>query len=112
MTTRHWPVSLFLIALFLWVTACTSYKQIEADEVVDYDKVRITRTDGERETIREPRIEADTIKGREEVAVALDEVSTVEGQYVSSLKTFGLVVFIGATVAAAIWYDDFWEWDS
>ena len=43
------PASLALVGLFIWLTGCTSYKQIQLSEVSDYGKVRVTQTDGERE---------------------------------------------------------------
>ncbi len=64
---RNRPVSLALVGLFVWVTACTSYKQIELAEVADHGKVRVTLTDGERETILDPVVEAGSIKGRADV---------------------------------------------
>ena len=59
---RSRPVSLALIGLFLWVTGCTSYKQIEVGEVTHHGKVRVTFTDGERETLRDPWVDGDSIK--------------------------------------------------
>jgi len=60
---RNRFVSLLLVGLFVWVTACSSYRQIEVGEVADHGKVRVTLTDGERETIHEPWVEGDSIRG-------------------------------------------------
>jgi len=59
---RSRPVSLALVGLFVWVTACTSYRQIEIGEVADHTKVRVTLTDGETETIHEPWVEANSLR--------------------------------------------------
>jgi hypothetical protein len=115
---RSRPVSLALVGLFVWVTACTSYKQIELAEVADHGKVRVTLVDGERETVREPRVEADSIKGfgekvrpdvkdRAPLSISFDQIETLEATHVSAGKTVGLVVgVIGGLVAlAAILYE-------
>ena len=79
---RSRPVSLALVGLFVWVTACTSSKQIQLGEVADHGKVRVTTTDGERETVHDPRVEADSIKGRARrggaLAVPLQRVLELE----------------------------------
>jgi len=62
--SRNRAVSLLLVALFLWVTACTSYKRIEITEVADHGKVRVTRTDGVRQTVHHPRLDFDSIRGQ------------------------------------------------
>jgi len=107
---RSRPVSLALVGLFLWVTACTSYKQIEPAEVTDHGKVRVTRTDGVRETLRDPWVAADSIRGHEKpgterdysdpiVIIPLDQVGTLEVSYVNGGKT---VVFVAAVIVGAL----------
>lgn len=59
---RNRTVSLALAGLFVWVTACTSYKQIDVREVSHHGKVRVRLTNGERETLRDPWIDGDSIK--------------------------------------------------
>ena len=54
--------SLALVGLFLWVTGCSTHTQIGLGEVADHGKVRVTLTDGERETIHDPWVEGDSIK--------------------------------------------------
>lgn len=71
-------VSLTLIGLLMWVAGCTSYKQIEVGEVADHGKVRVTMTDGGRATIRDPRVETDSIRGKDSKAIPLDQVSKVQ----------------------------------
>ena len=110
---RHRAVSFLLVALFLWVTGCTSYKQIQLDEVADHGKVRVTTTDGERETVQNPRVEADSIKGEvndglEQVArtISVDQVVKVETTASNTVGTVLLVIgslgviFFAVAVAA------------
>jgi len=84
---RSRPVSLALVGLFVWVTACTSSMQIELSEVADHGKVRVTKTDGGRETVYDPRVESDSIRGRfvednqprtVDRAISLDEVAELD----------------------------------
>ncbi|MFC1530660.1 hypothetical protein ACFL5T_00140 [Gemmatimonadota bacterium] len=99
---RNRPTSLALIGMFVWLTACTSYKQIQVADVADHGKVRVTTSDGERETIHEPRVEADTIKGQvnEGVeipnwvtrAIPLDQVSEVGVVGTNGVRTAFLVL--------------------
>ncbi len=102
---RNRPVSLALVGLFIWLTACSSYSQIGLAEVADHGKVRVTLTDGERETVRDPWIEADSIRGREAV-FALDQVTKLEAVGTNVAGTvftvFGAVVLAGA-IFAFIW---------
>ena len=58
---RNRPVSLALVGLFLWVTACASYKQIEPAQVADYDEVRVTFSDGEQLVLKDVTVEGDSI---------------------------------------------------
>ena len=115
---RNRAVSRALVGLFVWVTGCTSYHQIELAEVADHGKVRVTTTDGERETVREPRVEADSIKGlgekvrpdvkeRAPRSIPLDQVETLEATHVSAGKTVGLTVGVigGLLALAAILYE-------
>jgi len=107
---RNRPVSLALVGLFLWVTACTSYKQIEIAEVADYEEVRVTLTDGERLVLSDVTVEGDSIyywqKADEsahydEVRVSspLDQVVEAE---VSGAGTAGTVFLVVAIVAGAL----------
>ena len=65
MSIRCRPVSVALLGLFLWTTACSSYSQIEPGEVVDHDHIRVIMTDGVQHDLYDPVIEADSIRGRE-----------------------------------------------
>ena len=93
---RNQALSLALVGLFIWVTACTSYKQIELGEVGDYGKVRVTLTDGERGTVADPRVEADSIKGKDSAAIPLDQVAEVEAKKKDVAST---LVLVGVGVA-------------
>ena len=108
---RSRPVSLALVGLFVWVTGCTSYSQIEPREVADYGKARVTLDDGRRFVVAHPQIEADSLVGfkanswdrrhkvyTDSVRVALDQVETLEASHTSAGKTVGLVVGIIAGV--------------
>ena len=59
---RNRPASLALVGLFVWVTGCTTYTQIEFSEVSHHGKVRVTFADGEHETLRDPWVDGDSIK--------------------------------------------------
>lgn len=45
-------------------TGCVSYAQIELADVADYEEVRVTLTDGERQQLLEPQVDADSIRGQ------------------------------------------------
>ena len=103
MSIRCRPVSVALLGLFLWTTACSSYSQIEPGEVSDHDHVRVIMTDGVRYDLYDPVVEADSVRGREEaqtapdypyplLAIPLDQVSTLEGSHGDTLATVGLTV--------------------
>ena len=99
------PVSLALVGLFVWTLGCTSYRQIEPSEVADHGKVRVTTTDGYRQTVREPQVEADSIKGigekagykRMPVSIPLDRVAELEAVGTDEVGTVFTVlgVFVG-----------------
>ncbi len=89
-------VSLVLAGLLVWVTGCTSYTQIQQDEVADHGKVRFTTADGERETLHNPRVEADSLKGhvnrgveQEARTIPLDQLVRLEA---ASPNTAGTVL--------------------
>jgi hypothetical protein len=102
---RSRPISLALVGLFVWVTGCTSYKQIEPAEVADYGKVRVTFADGERLVLEEVTVEGDSIHYWEKVekpaqyaavrvASPLDQVVHVEAYGAGAVGTVFLVVGI------------------
>jgi hypothetical protein len=108
---RSRPVSLVLVGLFVWVTACHSYTQIEPGEIADHGKARVTLDDGSRFVVAHPEIEADSLVGfkanswdrrhkvyTDSVRVALEQVGTLEASHASAGKTVGLVVGVIAGV--------------
>ena len=113
---RSRSVSLALIGMFVWLTACTSYKQIQVADVADHKKVRVTTTDGQRETMHNPRVEADSIKGHTnkgvesadwvaqaipvQQVVELEAVGTNTASIVLLFIGFAAVIFFGVAVAA------------
>ncbi len=91
-----------LVGLFLWVTACTSYKQIELGEVADHGKVRVTLTDGERETIRDPRIVGDLIVGGGLKMIPLVQVAELEAVSIDEVGTILTVLAVAVVIGAAV----------
>ncbi len=111
---RSRSVSLALVGLFIWVTGCQTYTQIEIGEVADHGKVRVTKTDGERETLRAPRVEADSIKGlgkkvgvgisdRLPLAIPLDSVHELEAVGTNAAGTVLFVIGVVVGSVVAIW---------
>jgi hypothetical protein len=113
-------VALALVGLLLWVPACTNYKVIPVSEAPEHGKVRVTLTDGERETLREPWIDGDSIKAytnesvgnlgpqqraedaQDVVVIPLDQVTEVEAKGTDVAATVILAVLGAGLVAAAI----------
>lgn len=104
---RSRPVSLAIVGLFVWLTGCTSYSQIELGEVAHHGKTRVTLDDGRQFVIAHPQIEADSLVGLNDeswrgstkvytdtVRVALEQVETLEASHTSAAKTVALVVGI------------------
>ena len=116
---RNRAVSLVLVGLFLWQTGCTSYKLISIGDVSDHGRVRVTLTTGERETLHDPRVVADTITGDEgppshdTVSYPLDQVVGVEASSTDVLGTVAVVIgvaFVALIVISIAVYmsDDTW----
>ncbi len=100
---RSRPVSIALVGLFLWLTGCSSYTQIELGEIADHGKVRVTTTDGDRTTIHNPRVEADSIKGADAGAIPMDAVVKLEAVGTDEVGTvFNVIGFAILTAAAAV----------
>ena len=104
---RSCPVSLAPVGLIVWVTGCSSYKQIQIGDVADHSKVRVTLTGGERFRLYDPIVGVDSITGHEKpegkryagdriIANPLDQISTVEAISANprgtSLVILGVVV--------------------
>jgi len=96
--------SLLLAGMTISLAACTTYTQIGMGEIPEHDRVRVTTTDGERHDVREPRIEADSIKGvmgagvvsvpDDPYSAPTASVLTLEARHVSTSKTSALVIGI------------------
>ena len=115
---RSRAVSLTLVGLFVWATACTTnYKQIEPAEVVDYGEVRVTFTDGERLVLDSAAVADDSIYYWEKVerspqiskiwvSSPLDQVAVIEVPVIDEPdppSTGAMVaIVIGGIAAAAL----------
>lgn len=116
---RSRPASLALVGLFLWA-GCTSWQQIEIDNVPDYSMVRVTTTDGDEHRFREPVFVSDTLWGRVRedarpsgyrwsdsvTALPVEHIADIEGQKSNStgyalLGVAGFAVLILVVAAAA-----------
>jgi len=88
---RSRPVSLALVGLFVWVSACTTYTQIGLNEVADHEKIRVTTSDGERDIIRDPRVDGDSIKGhlQQERRVIINPLWSMPVDHVAELEAVG-----------------------
>ena len=96
---RNRTVSLALVALFVWVAGCYNYTPIGPGEVGYYGKVRVWTIDGEREVISDPRVEADSLRGKDVRAIALIHVAEIEA---ISLNVERTVLSVGSIVLGAI----------
>lgn len=93
-------VTLVLVGLVLWLTACTSYRRIKLEQVPGYDQVRVTTTDETRYDLKSPIVRGDTIRGQEVVpAIPLTKVAKLEGREPNVLKTLGAVLGFAAVAA-------------
>lgn len=99
---RRRSVSFALLGLLFNTTACTSYKQIELGEVMDHDRVRVTTTDGTVRDLYEPKIQADSIRGRVQhdsqitYSIPLDQVSDLKTGGTQAAAT--ILTIIGVSV--------------
>ncbi len=104
-------VALSLVSVFLCGIACTSYRTIEPAEVESFDDVRVRLTNGAEVQLRNPSIEADTLRGYPgnqgaEVSLPLNEVAGFEASQTDWLKTAGLTLGVTAgvlVVGAVAW---------
>jgi hypothetical protein len=111
--SRSRPVSLALVGLFVWTLGCTSYRQIEPSEVADHGQVRVTTTAGYRQTVRDPWVEADSIRAHEKpeyerdyydpiAVIPLDQVATLEAVGTNEVGTVLVIVGVVALVFVGI----------
>jgi len=97
---RSRPISLALVGLFLWTTACTTYTQIEVGEVADHGKVRVTTIDGAEHGVYEPTIEADSIRGRLKESARLGGPQWSDSVFVVPLESVAEIAVAGTHEAA------------
>ncbi len=105
---RYRPVMLALLVLHL--SACTSWQPtfLSPPQVIEEeepDRVRITRSDGDRVIIRNPEVRADSIAGsmneagsRTEMSVPISDIQWFEVRQPSRQHTIALVVILGFPV--------------
>ena len=106
---RNRPVSLALVGLFVWVTACASYKHIEPSELADYDEVRVTFSDGEQLVLSDVTVEGDSIyywqKAEQSAHYSAVRVSSPLDQVVETEVvgggTAGTVLLVGVIIVGA-----------
>ena len=122
---RSRSVSLALVALFVWLTGCTSYSQVEIGDLPQKGKVRVTLNDGERQSVHDPWVDGDDLRGWRasagststalnrggDLTFKLERVSSIETVHTSAGKTAALVAGIVVAVAAAIGYAAYDSWD-
>ena len=102
---RSHPISLALVGLFVWVTGCTSYTPIDIAEWPDHRKVRVTSVSTGSTEIRDPFVEADSLRGTAgdyDYAIPLSGVSLVEAKGTDVAGTLVLAVLGAGFVAAMI----------
>jgi len=111
-TIRCRPVSLLLVGLFLWSSACTKWVPLEppyTPSQTEYGKLRITNERGVPVELKEPRLESDSVWGTmvesywergdlkhrsSRVAIPMESVQKIEKRGGDGVATIGLVVGI------------------
>jgi len=98
---RNRTVSLLLVGLFSWLTGCTTYKQIQPADVSEQDHVVVTTTDGERRSLYDPEVVADSIRGKVErksqvtQTYPLDQVAEVKSVGTRDVGTGAVIIVLG-----------------
>jgi hypothetical protein len=103
------PRSVFLLTILL-ITGCQVWhtENVTPQQVLDSrsrEKIRVTRADGSRVVLQRPAIHGDTLSGwrwkEGLVQIPLNHVRETATPHTSTGRTVGLLVGIGAIVAAA-----------
>ena len=112
-------VSLALVVLIVWQAGCTYYSQVEIGDLPQIEEVRVTLSDGERQSVYDPWTDGNDLKGWRtsagnsaaelsndaDISFTLESVSSIETRRISAGKTATLamvVVFlIGGLIYAA-----------
>ena len=97
---RNRPVSLALVGLFVWVTGCTTYTQIQPGEVADKDYVRVTLTDGEKMELHEPALDADSLRGRVKEVARIGGYRWSDSVVVIPLESVAEIAVVGTNEVA------------
>jgi len=101
---RSRPASLALVGLFLWVSACTSYKHVDPP-FAGHKTIRVTKTDGSDWNLSQPRLEADSLIGKLDhggwVAIPIDQVADTWVGGTNEEGTIGVIVLVFAGIALA-----------
>jgi len=97
--SRSRTLSLVLIGLLVSVTACYNYDRITPAEVGYHGKIRVWTVSGEREVIHDPRVEGDSIKGKDAAPVSLFHIAEIEAM---DLNVGGTVLVVGTVVLGAV----------
>jgi len=113
---RNRPVSMALVGLFLWSSACTKWVPLEppySPPQEEYGKLRVTNERGVPVVLEEARLEADSVWGtmvssywergdlkhtEAAAAIPLESVQKIEKRGTDATATVGLVVGITAVL--------------
>lgn len=109
---RPVPVCWVLLAsVALGATGCTGWRQVAVAPAAlegNPAQARVTRTDGTRITLANPRIVADSLYGGgggKQVALPLHEVSRIAVQTPATVKNEAALTFVAAGLAAVLgWF--------
>lgn len=113
---RSRPASVVLAVLMAWLSACTSYRQIEVEQVEGHGSVWVTLSSGEQKEIHDPRVEKDSLRGWQgggnlgpggaapvdSVAFPLDDVIAVGEERTNALGTAATVLGLTAAVTVLV----------
>jgi len=111
-----------LVVLFVWQAGCTYYGQVEIGDLPQRGEVRVTLSDGERQSVYDPWRDRDDLRGwrtsnrnrgaeLSDLTFKLDSVSSIETRHTSAGKTAGLALLIVVAAAAGIAYAALESWD-
>jgi len=116
---RSRAVSLALVGLFLWSSACTKWVPLEPPYLPsqeDYGKLRVTDKHGAQVVLEAARLEADSVRGtavtshmergamsynKEAIGIAWESVQHIEKRGTNVLATVGLA-YLALNVVAGI----------
>ena len=103
-----------LLALITWFSACHKWVPLEPPvlqtlEATDPDMIRVTRIDGRQVTLKEPRINQDSLIGfwdesssSRTTSMPIEAVEGIEERRSDPLATVGLIVGVPVLVFGAL----------